>query len=142
MDVAEFRPSRPVAVLDIHSVDDPRALYAGGLGPVFPGTEYRVDHQSVERGLAQWAANNGCDATSQSRNTLTGDHDNPGQTATRLVYTGCRPGGAVEHLRLTGVGHGWPGVEVRWLRRRIIGPGTTLIDASEESWTFASRFTR
>jgi poly(3-hydroxybutyrate) depolymerase len=48
----------------------------------------------------------------------------------------------VEQLRLTGVGHGWPGVEVGWLRRRIIGPDTTLVNASEEAWAFASRFTR
>jgi polyhydroxybutyrate depolymerase len=142
MDVAEFRPARPVAVLDIHSVDDPRALYAGGLGPAFPGTNHRVDHQPVERGLALWAANNGCDATPQIRNTLIGDDRNPGQTATRLVYTNCRPDGDVEHLRLAGVGHGWPGVEVGWLRRRIIGPGTTLVNASEEAWAFASRFSR
>ena len=142
MDVAEFRPARPVAVLDIHSLDDPRALYAGGLGPAFPGTNHRVDHQPVERGLALWAANNGCDATPLIENTLTGDDRNPGQTATRLVYTNCRPDGDVEQLRLTGVGHGWPGVEVGWLRRRIIGPGTTLVNASEEAWAFASRFTR
>jgi polyhydroxybutyrate depolymerase len=142
MDVAEFRPVRPVAVLDIHSVDDPRALYAGGLGPAFPGTNHRVDHQPVERGLALWAANNGCDATPLIENTLTGDDRNPGQTATRLVYTNCRPDGDVEQLRLTGVGHGWPGVEVGWLRRRIIGPDTTLVNASEEAWAFASRFTR
>ncbi len=142
LDVAEFRPARPVAVLDIHSVDDPRALYAGGLGPAFPGTSHRVEHQPVERGLALWAANNDCEATPHIEDTLSGDDRNPGQTATRLVYTDCRPGGAVEQLRLTGVGHGWPGVEVGWLRRRFIGPGTTLINASEEAWLFASRFTR
>jgi polyhydroxybutyrate depolymerase len=142
MDVTEFRPVRPVAVLDIHSVDDPRALYAGGLGPAFPGTDHRVDHQPVERGLALWAANNGCDVAPRVQDTRSGDERNPGQTATRLLYTGCRPAGAVEHLRLAGVGHGWPGVEVRWLRRRIIGPGTTLVNASEEAWAFASRFAR
>jgi len=142
MDVADFGPVRPVAVLDIHSVDDPRAPYAGGLGPAFPGTNHRVDHQPVEQGLALWAANNGCDATPQIRNTPGGDDRNPGQTATRLVYTNCRPDGNVEQLRLAGVGHDWPGVEVARLRRRIIGPGTTLVNASEETWAFASRFSR
>jgi len=142
MDVAEFRPARPVAVLDIHSVDDPRALYAGGLGPAFPGTNHRVDHQPVERGLALWAVNNGCDATPHIEDILSGDNRNPGQTATRLVYTDCHPDGEVEQLRLAGVGHGWPGVETGWLRRRIIGPDTTLVSASEEAWAFASRFSR
>src|SRR5258708_17603405 len=30
-----FAPARPVPVLHIHSLDDPRALYHGGLGPAF-----------------------------------------------------------------------------------------------------------
>ena len=33
MQAPGFPPPRPVPVLHIHSVDDPRALYAGGLGP-------------------------------------------------------------------------------------------------------------
>ena len=142
MDVAEFTPVRPVAVLDIHSVDDPRALYAGGSGPAFPGTGRRVEHQPVERGLARWAANNGCDAAPRVQDILSGDEDNTRQTATRLRYPGCSPEGMVEQLRLSGIGHGWPGAEVRWLHRWIIGPGTTLVNASEESWAFASRFSR
>jgi polyhydroxybutyrate depolymerase len=39
MQAPSFPPARPVSVLHIHSVDDPRALYAGGLGPPFPGTQ-------------------------------------------------------------------------------------------------------
>ena len=31
--------TQPVAVLHIHSLDDPRALYEGGEGPPFPGTD-------------------------------------------------------------------------------------------------------
>lgn len=46
----------------------------------------------------------------------------------------------MEYLRLAGVGHGWPGVEVRRMRRRIIGAGTTLVNASEEARAFASRY--
>src|SRR5437868_1007422 len=34
--------------LHIHSVDDPRALYHGGWGPVFPGTNNRMLHPPVE----------------------------------------------------------------------------------------------
>ena len=45
MQLAAFAPARPVPVLHVHSVDDPRALYAGGLGPPFPFTRVRVEHQ-------------------------------------------------------------------------------------------------
>jgi polyhydroxybutyrate depolymerase len=48
MSLSSFAPSRPVPVLHIHSVDDPRALYGGGLGPPFPGTNSRVMHAPEE----------------------------------------------------------------------------------------------
>ncbi len=152
MDVALDRPVAPVAVLHIHSLDDPRALYNGGLGPPFPGTDQQVDHQPVTAGLAAWAANNGCagqprvaDVREPPRAREGGKRRQAGaerQTATRLVYDGCRPNGAVEHLRLTGVGHGWPGADVPRARQRLMGPATTLVNASEEAWIFLSRFSR
>jgi len=142
MDLAVFSPTRPVAVLHIHSMDDPRALYAGGLGPPFPGTHNRVAHQPVARGLAQWAAHNGCDPQPRTQAVFSGSGRDAGQTVTHLVYTGCRKGGAVELLRLSGSGHGWPGVQVPWLRRRFLGASTTLVNASEQAWKFAARFSR
>ncbi len=142
MDLTEFSPARPVALLHIHSVDDPRALYAGGLGPPFPGTRHRVAHQPVVRGLAQWAAHNGCSPQPQTQAVIRGDGRDAGQTVTHLVYTGCLKGGAVEHLRLSGSGHGWPGVQAPWLRRQILGASTTLVNASEQAWKFAARFSR
>lgn len=142
MMVNRFNPSRPVAVLHIHSVDDPRALYDGGLGPPFPGTDNRVMHRPVMAGLEAWARHNGCGPTPSSGTRREGTGDNAGQSVTMIAWSGCRDGGLVQHLRLTGVGHGWPGAEVRAGMRAIIGPGTTLIDAGQEAWTFASRFTR
>ena len=55
-----FDATHPMPVLHIHSVDDPRALYAGGLGPPFPLTRSRVDHNAVESELHRWIALNGC----------------------------------------------------------------------------------
>ena len=113
MDVVLERQVRDVAVLHIHSIDDPRALYDGGVGPPFPGTDNRVEHQPVMRGLAAWAANNGCasdprvvDVREGSGAAQRGRRRQPGggsQTATHLVYDGCRENGVVEHLRLTAV---------------------------------------
>ncbi|MGE0439074.1 MAG: PHB depolymerase family esterase [Gemmatimonadales bacterium] len=142
MDLATFAPSRPVPVLHIHSVDDPRALYEGGLGPPFPGTSTQVPHAPVMAGLDLWANRDGCRAGLVERSRVTGSGANAGQSVTRLAFEGCQAGTAVEHLRLTGAGHGWPGVEVGRVWQKLIGPATTLIDASEEAWAFASRFSR
>ncbi len=135
-------PSRRVPVLHIHSVDDPRALYEGGEGPPFPGTTHTVIHEPVEAGLGFWVGVNGCSPTPRETESRTGRGRDRGQTLTRLVWDPCADGTAVEHLRLTGVGHGWPGVRVGLARQSLIGPPTTLIDASEEVWAFVSRFSR
>jgi polyhydroxybutyrate depolymerase len=135
---------------DIHSVDDPRALYGGGVGPPFPGTDNRVTHASVQAGLDQWIARNGCreqPSAGETRRTpasgagaRAGAGRDPEQTATRLEYGPCTSGMDVVHWKLTGVGHGWPGGPA--LRERLSGPGTTLVKAADEAWAFVSRYTR
>jgi polyhydroxybutyrate depolymerase len=144
MDLDRFEPSHPVPVLHIHSVDDPRALYEGGLGPPFPLTNQRVQHRPVRDGLARWAARNGCTGDLRPVDEREGAARtvNAGQTATRLAYPACSTGTPVEHWRLTGSGHGWPGRLSIGVREDLIGPPTTLIDAAEEAWTFFKRFSR
>ncbi len=135
-------PSRGVAILHIHSVDDPRALYDGGEGPPFPGTRRTVVHEPVTAALAFWVALQGCDPDPEELALRTGTGRDRGQTLTHLRWRGCREGSVVEHMRLAGVGHGWPGVRTRRLLQRLMGPPTGMIDASEEAWAFASRFRR
>lgn len=142
-DLASFKPSRPVAVLDIHSVDDPRALYDGGMGPPFPGTNVRSSHRPVAEGLDRWRTRNGCAATTRVAETKSGRSPAGAvQTATRLVWDGCDAAAPVEHWKLTGAGHGWPGNAGTALREELIGPATTVIDAAEEAWKFVSRVRR
>lgn len=140
----EPKPGTPaVPVLHIHSVDDPRALYAGGLGPPFPLTDHRVLHPSVETVVRRWAAHDGCapePVTAETRAGAAGSKDE-GQTATRWVFGGCRDESAVELLRLTGAGHVWPGGDRNYLVR-LLGRGTSLIDANQELWAFFRRFRR
>jgi polyhydroxybutyrate depolymerase len=62
MTLERIASARPAPVLHIHSLDDPRALYGGGLGPPFPFTEVRVSHRPVVDGLAQWIALDHCAA--------------------------------------------------------------------------------
>ncbi len=144
LDLARFTPSVPVPVLQIHSVDDPRALYAGGLGPPFPGTGSRVQHQPVQAGLDKWIAADGClmrPDTVEVRRGAPGTGD-AGHTATRLVWKGCRDGTEVAHWKLTGAGHGWPGNAPSPTPERLTGPKSSIVNAAEEVWAFVSRFSR
>jgi polyhydroxybutyrate depolymerase len=143
-DMESFAPSRPVAVLHIHSVDDPRALYEGGLGPPFPGTEVRSSHRPVLDGVNRWVRFNGCNAepvATESRSGRAGT-PNAGQTAALLTWSGCSAGAPVAHWRLTGVGHGWPGNTDIGLREEVIGPATTLLEAAVEAWRFVAPISR
>jgi polyhydroxybutyrate depolymerase len=144
LNLERITPSRPVAVLQIHSVDDPRALYDGGLGPPFPGTDNRVQHGSVQAGLDRWIAANGCSTvldTVDIRSDL-GGAQAVEQTATLLIWRGCRGGTEVGHWRLTGAGHGWPGDAASAGGEALVGPQARVVNAADEVWHFVSRFRR
>lgn len=142
MSLDDFAPSRPVPVMHVHSVDDPRALYGGGVGPPFPGTNSRVTHTPVQDGLHRWIARNGCPTEPTVTEVRRGVARAPDadHTATRLVYGPCETGAEVVHWKLTGAGHGWPGSTTG--RERIVGPATTIINAAEEVWAFVSAYGR
>ena len=141
MMVERFAPRQPMPVLHIHSVDDPRALYAGGLGPPFPGTSTRVTHRPVVDGLARWIALDQCAAEPRRADFRRAPAHSSEHTATLLTYGPCTSGAVVAHWRLTGAGHGWPGSRSP-LPERIMGPDTTVLDAAEEIWRFMQRFSR
>jgi len=131
--------ARPVPLLHIHSLNDPRAYYEGGLGPPFPGTNRRVEHPPVPEVLSFWRRLNGCDPSADTARRVAGRPRSPSEehTATHLIWT-CNSA-PVEHWRLTVAGHGWPGGS-SGVADRIIGPESDVIDASEEVWRFVSRF--
>jgi polyhydroxybutyrate depolymerase len=143
MTTGRFPPARPVPVLHIHSVDDPRALYAGGLGPPFPFTQSRVLHLAVAPELARWLAHNRCPGEPRvtDRRRVPARGRGPDHTATLLVWAPCADGAAVEFWKLTGAGHGWPGSHSE-PSETLLGPDTTVISAAEEAWRFPSRFRR
>ena len=136
MVLVNFNPKLPVPVLHFHSVDDPRALYNGGLGLPFPGTQYRVLHPPVEEQLAKWIAFDGCPSTPTIEKKLSGE----GTTATKYVYAPCKSGAPVEFWKFTGSGHVWPGTEAR--AEKILGKPMLLVDANEEAWAFFKQFHR
>jgi polyhydroxybutyrate depolymerase len=130
-------PPHAMPVLHIHSVDDRRAVYAGGLGAPFPWTNVRVLHPSVEARLALWAEVNGCgpEPSEASRREWTAANGAV-HGASLLRYPGCRTETAL--WRLSGAGHVWPGGELEHFPR-LLGAGTRVIDANEEMWRFFRR---
>jgi len=130
--------SRAVPVMHVHSVDDPRALYTGGLGPPFPMTNSRVFHPEIDRMITRWASHNGCAADPRVAERRS-DRNRRGHTATKYVYSNCRDGAEVVLWKLTGAGHVWPGGKQKFMER-LLGPGTDIIDANKEMWNFFQRF--
>jgi polyhydroxybutyrate depolymerase len=137
-----FAPARRVAVLAIHSVDDPRALYNGGLGPPFPGTDVRSPHRPVTESLERWRRHNGCSDTPKVVRQLSSTSGATAQTATLWHWQGCGSGADVAHWKLTGAGHGWPGATRAATREALIGPPATIVNAAEEVWKFVAAFRR
>jgi polyhydroxybutyrate depolymerase len=124
------QPTGPVPVLHIHSRDDPRAFYEGGV------RDSEVVHPPVPEMLALWSDVNGCEEPPnqvQHREGAPGGPDS-GHTATLLRWS-CREG-QLEHWVLTGAGHAWPGNRVTAARELIVGPSTEVISAAEEAWSF------
>lgn len=137
MALARFAPARAVPVLHIHSLDDERALYGGGLGAPYPVTGSRVLHPPVEERLAQWARHNGCGPEMEAKDRREWRAPSGAtHTATLHAYPRCKAETAL--WKLTGAGHVWPGGVLEYLTW-LLGPGSAVIDANEEMWRFFSR---
>jgi len=132
---------RPMAILHIHSIDDKRALYLGGLGEPFPLTDVRTRHPHAEEVLYRWAAFGECAPKAVLEEVRHGAAGTPtaAHTASRYVFYGCRDGTEVALWKLSGAGHVWPGGRRDYLPR-VLGAGTDVIDANEEMWKFFRRF--
>jgi poly(3-hydroxybutyrate) depolymerase len=113
--------------LHIHSEDDPRTPFYGGLGPPFPLTGNQVLHPSVNAALSEWVRHNGCNSTATEKEF----REPPGHTARQLVYGNCRDGVEVVLWKLTGAVSN---------REALVGPATQVIDANTEIWRFFCRY--
>ena len=143
MALPEFSPALPVPVMHIHSVDDRRALYDGGLSPAFPFTDTRVLHPPVEAMIGKWLVHNGCPGQPKVEETLRGKANaaDASHAATRYTYAPCRNGTEVILWKLSGAGHVWPGGLQDYLPL-LLGKSTTVIDANNEMWGFFARYRR
>lgn len=131
----EVAVARPVPLLHVHSVDDPRALYDGGLGPPSPVTEVRTPHPAVATVLARWAELDGCAPEAQR---IEARRDAADHRAEHWVWPHCAGGAAVEHWKLFGPGHAWPGAPP--FAPGILGEPTRILDVNRAIWDFLRRF--
>ncbi len=133
-----FAPAHPVPMLHIHSVDDPLAIWTGGVSgegtfktPVMPQLDY-------------WRQRNGCGAPVVGADSVIGDAGtvNAGQTAAWVRWRDCPAASPLVLRRLTGAGHAWPGMPVTPMLAAQLGRGTRIIDIEAEIWAFVSQFRR
>ena len=139
MHVEEFNPKRPIPIMHIHSVDDPRALYHGGLGPPFPLTQQRVEHRDVQEVMDLWSEYNGCQKGPYKYKNLSLKIEHAVQRAEKWAYTACADRARVVHWKLHEVGHVWPGGK-QDVMTEILGPSSELINASEIIWNYFSQY--
>lgn len=109
MVLRRFAPTRPVAVMHIHSVDDPFAGYHGGYGK---SERFRRDmgNPDVEQMLARWRAFDKCPdkpRISPIINGAAGSAD-AGNSATKYTWGPCAEDTEVVLWKLTGSGHVGP----------------------------------
>ncbi|MFI0444511.1 alpha/beta hydrolase family esterase [Actinomadura sp. 6N118] len=86
------RPSRPVPILSFHGTADRTTPYAGHKTRKLP---------HITRWATAWASRNGCDTTPR---TFYNKHNVKG-----LRWSACRANATIEHYKLIGGTHHWPG---------------------------------
>jgi polyhydroxybutyrate depolymerase len=108
---------RRTSVLEIHGTSDHVVPY-NGRPPDYKG--------AVSGFLAGWVRRDGCDPKAT--------HTRQEKGVVRFVHPHCDAGLAVEHLRLAGTDHGWPGASPPFPRHN-----PSQLEANEEVWRFFSR---
>ncbi len=115
-------PSHPTPILQFHGTADGVVPYNGAIWTL-----------SVEDVLQYWVDYNYCNAL-PSITSLPDIEPTDGSTVEHIVYSGGDNEVNVEHFRIIGGEHTWPGSDFG-------GAGTNYdIDASAEIWNFFSRF--
>jgi len=115
-------PQHPIPILQIHGTSDEVVPYNGAswTKPIDDVIEY-------------WVNYNNCNPTANTTN-LPNINLTDGSTVEHIIYTNGDNGVTVEHFKVTGGGHTWPGTVFG-------GIGTNYdINASLEIWNYFSRY--
>ena len=129
--LAGCHPDRPLPLLEIHGMEDYVVPY-GGTGPRRSGSVSRF--LSVTRFLERWTALDGCRGGPKVTTLRPG--------VTRVTWAHCAGGSVVQHLKLAGTDHGWPGSHWSEAGRKNPSPAhdPTGLDSAQAVWNFLSRF--
>ena len=115
-------PQHPTGVLTILGTADGISDYNG---ITFNGIQY---YMSAAETHDYWATANNCDAN-PTMSTIANTNTSDGSTVERYSWKDASGCTYVEHLKVINGGHDWPGVF-----------GNMDIDASQEIWSFVSRY--
>ncbi len=119
---AACNPQLPTPVMQVHGTTDDVVPYEG-------------DNWTLSIGvvLQYWVDRNGCAATAAKRD-LPDKNAVDGSTVSHFLYADCDRSVAVEHYKVVGGGHTWPGSGVD-------DPDTNYdLHASAEIWRFFSEY--
>ncbi|MBH8560174.1 extracellular catalytic domain type 1 short-chain-length polyhydroxyalkanoate depolymerase [Hymenobacter negativus] len=123
--LVECSPQHPTPILAIHGTADGAVPYEG---------TNQVNHwASVSSILNYWVKYNGCTPTS-TVTALPDISQTDNSTVEHLVWANGRNGAVVEHFRVVGGEHTWPGAPV------LTGVTNFDISASVEIWRFLRRY--
>lgn len=115
-------PEHPMPVMEIHGTADETVAYGGNI--LFAPIPTVIDY---------WVTFNQC-STPAVVTPIPDTDTSDGCTAERQYYGGGNNGTTVEHYKITGGAHTWPG-------SAFGGVGTNQdIDASKEIWAFFSKY--
>jgi polyhydroxybutyrate depolymerase len=117
-------PARPVPVMEIHGTADNTVPYNGMVLLGFASVPAVVDN---------WVGHNQCNPTATVE-TLPNTSTIDGCTAERYLYSGGTNGSTVEHYKILGGGHTWPGAVFN------VGVTNQDMNASKEIWRFFSQY--
>lgn len=119
----ECNPSHPTPIMQIHGTND-------GVVP-YDGADFSDPIDDV---INYWVDFNNCNE-SPTINQIEDTNTNDGSTAEHFVYNNCDNNASFEHFKIENGTHTWPGTSIGG------NIANQDINASEEIWTFFSRYT-
>lgn len=115
-------PQHPTPVMQIHGTTDEVVPYKGDTWT-----------RGIDAVLQYWVDQNRCTAQATQRD-LSNVSTKDGSTVSHILYGDCDNGVAVEHYKVVGGGHTWPGSGAEY-------PDTNYdMDASTEVWRFFNEY--
>jgi polyhydroxybutyrate depolymerase len=144
-DPRDCHPARPVPIFELHGLQDSIVPYNGGVtGAPRRGAPVAPPVRPTRQTIDFWRQANG--TTNTERVSMFGGR------AECEMYSGGRDGSMVQHCRLPGMGHRWPGGRMTAQAAKSdalvarfvgdLGPYEPTVDASSAILQFFSRYSR